>query len=103
MTWVEILLESYKLFAVGSTFVKFYSIFLIGMNINRFNPFTWKFKKYILPNLKEKRISGVVRIGDRIIFQPSKVWSQVLHTVWCNISGETAREFQLDQSWKLKG
>ena len=43
--------------------MKFYSIFLIGMNINRFNPFTCKFKKCILP---KRNVCGVVRIGDHL-------------------------------------
>ena len=28
--------------------------------------------------------------------------SQILHTVWCNISGETAGEFEIYHSWKWK-
>ena len=29
--------------------------------------------------------------------------SQVLHTVWCYISGETAGKFEIDHSWEWKG
>ena len=44
---------------------------------------------------KEKCISEVVGIGS-IIVHLSKLWRrQVLHTVWCNISGKAAGEITL--------
>ena len=46
------------------------------------NPFTPKFKKYILPTIKEKCISDIVRISSIIVYYLNKL-SQVLHTVWC--------------------
>ena len=53
------------------------------------------------PNpLKRKWISEVVRIGSIIIFYLSKLWSQVHHTVWCNISAEAAGEIW---HWSLLG
>ena len=58
--------------------------------------------KHSRPNLlKIKCISEVARIGSIIVFHLSKVWkSQVLLTVWCNISGEAAGEIW---HWSLLG
>ena len=52
------------------------------------------------PNLlKRKCISEVVR--ESIIFHLSKLWKHhVLHTVWCNISGEATGEIW---DWSLLG
>ena len=49
---------------------------------------------------KEKCISEVVRIGNIIIFHLSKLYCQVLHTMWCDISGEAAGEIW---NWSLMG
>ena len=43
-----------------------------GCSHHYINPFTPKFKKYILPTFTEKCISEVVRIGSIIIFHLSK-------------------------------
>ena len=56
-----------------------------------------EFKKYILPTLKEKCVSDVVRIST-IIFHLSKLWKDLRHTVWCYIAGEAAGEIW---SWWL--
>ena len=52
---------------------------------------------------KEKCISVVVRTGSIIIFHLSKLWnSQVLHSVWFNISGEAAGDNALGHCLRLQ-
>ena len=65
-----------------------------------FQPFHSKLKNVHSPNLLKRKVSEVVRIGSITIFHLSKLWSQVLHTVWCNISGEAAGE---TWNWSLLG
>ena len=50
--------------------------------------------------LKEKCISEVVRIGTIFFQSESTMKREVLHTVWCNITGEATGEIW---TWSLLG
>ena len=52
--------------------------------------------------LREKCVSKLVIIGSKVMFHPNNAMkSHVLHTVWCNFSGEAA--WEIDRSWEWKG
>ena len=71
--------------------------------IGHFNPFTPKYKMYILPTFyRDIYRWGSERIGTIIIFRQIilAMKSQVLHTVWCNISAEAAGKIW---KWPLLG
>ena len=59
------------------------------------------FKKYILPNFKEKCISEAVRIGSIIIFHLSKLWKPkffILRDVMYLVGLQG--KFEIDHSWE---
>ena len=59
-----------------------------------FNPFTPKLKKFILPNFQRENVY-VMYWELVIIFHLCKLMkSQVLHAVWCHISGEVVGEIR---------
>ena len=55
-------------------------------------------KKYILPTFSREMYKwSTENIGYMIIFRVNNLWT-VLHTVWCNISGEAAGKCDIDHS-----
>ena len=75
---------------------------LLSMCVNKFTP---ELKKYTFSQpCKEKCISEVVRIGSHNhLSSDSAMENQVLHSVWCYISGDTAGGIRNWSPLGLKG
>ena len=65
-----------------------------------FNPFTPKFKKYILPT---RCTSEVVRIGSIIVFHLRKLW-KTKFSILCDVTFlvRLQGKFEIDHSWEWK-